>query len=121
VFAAVGGLMRFISMFIAIWYSSYNYYRMKRHILIHSVMAKPSLFPDQYNFKKHYCRLFWGSFCCLNWGKGKDNISNYPQKYENLRAANVVFSERMDLQNYLHDSMDLYAIRQLMMKSRHQI
>lgn len=33
----------------------------------------------------------------------------------------LIFEEKMDIGNYLHDSMDFYCIRQLCMKSRHKI
>jgi hypothetical protein len=42
-------------------------------------------------------------------------------KSENLRACNMIISEKMSLNNYLHDAIDLHAIRQLMIKSRHKI
>ena len=29
--------------------------------------------------------------------------------------------EKLDLKNFLHDSLDLYCIRQLVLKSRHNI
>lgn len=59
--------------------------------------------------------------CCCGIKEAKRSIPHYHEKVENLCAADVIYYERIDLQNYLHDSMDLYAIRQLMMKSRHQI
>ena len=42
-------------------------------------------------------------------------------KSDNLRACNMIISEKLSLQNYLHDAIDLHAIRQLMIKSRHKI
>ena len=42
-------------------------------------------------------------------------------KSENLKASNMIISEKMSLKNYLHDAMDFHAIRQLMIKSRHKI
>ena len=42
-------------------------------------------------------------------------------KSDNLRACNRLISEKMSLQNYLHDAMDFHAIRQLLVKSRHKI
>jgi hypothetical protein len=42
-------------------------------------------------------------------------------KSDNLRACNMIISEKLSLGNFLHDSMDFHAIRQLMVKSRHKI
>jgi hypothetical protein len=42
-------------------------------------------------------------------------------KSDNLRACNMIISEKLSLQNYLHDAIDLHAIRQLMIRSRHKI
>ena len=42
-------------------------------------------------------------------------------KTDNLRACNMIISEKLSLKNYLHDATDFHAIRQLMMKSRHKI
>jgi hypothetical protein len=42
-------------------------------------------------------------------------------KSENLKACNMIISEKLSLKNYLHDAMDFHAIRQLMIKSRHKI
>jgi hypothetical protein len=45
----------------------------------------------------------------------------YQMKSENLKACNMIISEKLSLNNYLHDAIDLHAIRQLMIKSRHKI
>jgi hypothetical protein len=42
-------------------------------------------------------------------------------KFDNLRACNMIISEKLSLKNFLHDAMDFHAIRQLMVKSRHKI
>jgi hypothetical protein len=42
-------------------------------------------------------------------------------KSDNLKACNMIISEKLSLQNYLHDAIDLHAIRQLMIRSRHKI
>ena len=42
-------------------------------------------------------------------------------KCDNLRACNMIISEKLSLKNYLHDAIDFHAIRQLMIKSRHKI
>jgi hypothetical protein len=42
-------------------------------------------------------------------------------KSDNLRACNMIISEKLSLGNFLHDAMDFHAIRQLMVKSRHKI
>jgi RNase H-fold protein (predicted Holliday junction resolvase) len=42
-------------------------------------------------------------------------------KSANLNACNMIISEKLSLQNYLHDAIDFHAIRQLMIKSRHKI
>jgi hypothetical protein len=42
-------------------------------------------------------------------------------KSENLKACNMIISEKLSLKNFLHDAMDFHAIRQLMIKSRHKI
>ena len=43
------------------------------------------------------------------------------KKSDNLKACNMIISEKMSLKNYLHDAIDFHAIRQLMVKSRHKI
>lgn len=38
-----------------------------------------------------------------------------------MRTSELIIEEKMSLTNYIHDSMDFHAIRQLMVKSRHKI
>lgn len=42
-------------------------------------------------------------------------------KHLNSLASSLILEEKMDIGNFLHDSMDLNCIRQLIMKSRHKI
>jgi hypothetical protein len=45
----------------------------------------------------------------------------HQMKSENLKACNMIISEKLSLKTFLHDAMDFHAIRQLMVKSRHKI
>ena len=45
----------------------------------------------------------------------------HKMKSDNLQACNMIISEKLSLKNYLHDAIDLHAIKQLMIKSRHKI
>ena len=53
--------------------------------------------------------------CCCKGGELGE------MKRTNLRACEMIISEKLSLNNYLHDAMDFHAVRQLMVKSRHKI
>ena len=65
VFAAVGGLLQFLTIFIILLYQSYNSYRLMRHIVLRAIIGKEGLYPEEYHLGKGFCftryRKFW---CC---------------------------------------------------------
>ena len=65
VFAAVGGLLQFLTVFIILLYHSYNSYRLMRHIVLRAIIGKEGLYPEEYHLSKGFCftryRKFW---CC---------------------------------------------------------
>ena len=65
VFASVGGLLQFLTIFIILLYQSYNSYRLMRHIVLRAIIGKEGLYPEEYHLGKGFCftryRKFW---CC---------------------------------------------------------
>jgi hypothetical protein len=130
VFSAVGGLLQFITMAISTSYYFYNYYKLKRHAVLYSIIGKQGLFPKEYQIKDSYARLYFCGFifnsflCCLPKScmccdtKG-DQL--FEDRKLVLSDCFTCIDEKMDIKNFLHDSMDFMAIKQLLMKSRHKL
>jgi hypothetical protein len=55
--------------------------------------------------------------CCCRFGKNELLV----KKFVNLKASKLLIDEKLNLKNFLHDTMDFHAVRQLMVKSRHKI
>jgi hypothetical protein len=102
-------------------YSSYNKYRLMRHIILKAVIGKEGLYPQEYHLSKSFCKLYtrmrFCKCCCCRFAK--DGL--LVKKFVNLKASKLLIDEKLNLKNFLHDAMDFHAIRQLMVKSRHKI
>ena len=106
-------------------YYLYNNYMMERHIILKAIIGRSSLYPPEYDLRKGFfklrysgCYTCWVQLCCK---RHKIDDDDYWLKVENLKACQVIIREKMNLQNYLHDSIDFQAIKQLILKSRHKI
>ena len=92
-----------------------------RHAVLYSLIGKQSLYPQEYRIKGSYARLLCGLTCkCCKCCFPKDDELFEDRK---LMLADCItcIDEKMDIKNFLHDSMDFMAIKQLLMKSRHKM
>jgi hypothetical protein len=122
VFSAVGGLLQFMVIGISTTYYFYNYFRLMRHAILYSIIGKQSLYPKEYQIKNDYNKLFWCGFmcsCCRCCVDQKDEL--YKEKKLVMSDCFTCIDEKMDIKNFLHDSMDFIPIKNLLMKSRHKL
>lgn len=118
--SSVGGLSYSATIFIVALYASYNRYWLIKYILENVILGRPGQYPDEYKIGKRFCSLYWRKCFCCCYSK-YDNDKDFQKRKINYKACSLVFNDKMDLQNFVHDGMDFYAMRQLMMKSRHKI
>ena len=89
--------------------------------MLYSLIGKQSLYPEEYRMKGSYARLLCGLTCkCCNCCLPQDDTL-FEERKLMLADCITCIDEKMDIKNYLHDSMDFMAIKQLLMKSRHKI
>jgi hypothetical protein len=122
VFSAVGGLLQFMVIGISTTYYFYNYFRLIRHAILYSIIGKQSLYPKEYHIKKDYNKLFWCGLmckcckCCVD-----QNDALLEERKLVMSDCFTCIDEKMDVKNFLHDSMDFIPIKNLLMKSRHKL
>ena len=101
VFASVGGLIQFITVFIVASYNSYNSYKMFKYIILKVIIGKESIYPERYRLRKDYYHLvkhknYGGCFrCCM-----KSLDSEEQEKLSILKSCRQVLTDRLDLANY---------------------
>ena len=116
----VGGIFEFMSITTFLQYSFYNAYMINKHIIQRVILGKTNMFPEKYNIKKEFNYIACSKvcFCCfkkrLRDKVFKNKVKIYEQCYQ---AAN----QKMDLTNYLNDSMNIQATSHLLLKSRHRL
>jgi hypothetical protein len=122
VFSAVGGLLQFITIGISTSYYFYNYYKLMRHAVLYALIGKPSLYPKEYQIRGSYARLMWcGLLCtCCKCCVPKDDAL-FEERKLLLSDCITCIDEKMDIKQFLHDSMDFMVIKHLLMKSRHKM
>lgn len=91
-----------------------------RHIILNVIIGKSGLYPEEFNLKKDFCKISY-KHCCRCFYKKQAQDPMFTKKMLNMRTCELIIDEKMNLQNYIHDSMDFHAIRQLIVKSRHKI
>ena len=121
-FSAIGGLLQFLTIGINTPYYFYNYYKMMRHAVLYTLIGKQSLYPQEYQIRGSYARLlFCGLLCkCCQCCVPQDDTL-FDERKMVLSDCITCIDEKMDIKNFLHDSMDFMAIKQLLMKSRHKM
>ena len=119
-FAGVGGVFEFMSALIFCQYSFYNIYRVYKHIIQKVILGKVNMLPERYNIKKEFNHITRGKTCsCFFKKQLSDNkFINKMKVYDNCYQA---VNEKMDLANYLNDSMNFHATSHLLLKSRHRL
>jgi hypothetical protein len=130
VFSKVGGLLQFFTIGISLCYYFYNYYKMKRHAVLYSIIGKQGLFPKEYQIKDSYARLYFCRFIFKSCSRFVPKFfscchTKYDELFEEQKLVMsdcfTVIDEKMDIKNFLRDSMDFMAIKHLLMKSRHKL
>ena len=78
------------------------------------------MLPERYNIKKEFNHITRGKTCsCFFKKQLSDNkFINKMKVYDNCYQA---VNEKMDLANYLNDSMNFHATSHLLLKSRHRL
>lgn len=95
-------------------------YKLMRHIILNVIIGKAKLYPQEFHLKKNFCAITYQHLCCCFLGKLRRDPM-FEKRTLNMRTCELIIEEKMNLQNYIHDSMDFHAMRQLMVKSRHKI
>lgn len=56
VFSALGGQIYTLSAIFIFLYHGTNYYKLIKHIVLHVVIGKASLYPSEYDLKRDFCK-----------------------------------------------------------------
>ena len=115
----IGGIFEFLSVFFFFLYSFYNAYRLNKYIIQKVILGKTNFLPEKYNLNKDftYLSIRKKCFCCFK----KTTDQNLTQKIELFKNCKQTVEEKMDITNYLNDSMNFHATSHLLLKSRHKI
>ena len=117
-FSDIGGIFECLSVATFFQYSFYNIYRINRYIIQKVILGKPNTVPDKYNIKKEFTQLTCRKHCSCCFKKSTKNpILN--DKLKVFDSCQQTIAEKMDLGNYLNDSMKFHITYHLLLKSRH--
>lgn len=124
VFSSFGGQMILLKSLFYLLYGYYNYYKMNKHIATKVVIGNQAVYPREYHLEDKFCKIRYHRSifrCCLSKVTNENEKKLLESKYINMKACDLLISEKMALNNYIHDSIDLFAIKQLMLKGRHML
>ena len=119
-FSDMGGVFEFMSLAIFLQYSFYNIYEVNRHIIQKVLLNNANILPGEYNIKKEFNHITRGKVCscCFKKQLSDSLFVNKIKVYDDCYQS---FNEKMDLANYLNDSMNFHATSHLLLKSRHRL
>lgn len=120
----VGGIISVLSGLIFFLYNVYNFEMFYKDLILNKILAENSSYPAEFHLSKIYDKFLYKydyCFCLTKRLLKKKENKNDLNKAVNMSACKLILEEKMDIGNFLHDSMDFYCIRQLIMKSRHKI
>lgn len=123
VFGLLGGLITSMSVFFYTIYRFYNYISLRRYIVQNYVLGGSLLaqHSEQYNVNNDYFKVkFQHSFCCCK-ERVLRNVEKSTEKYITIKASEALIQQKLQLNNYLQDTLDLDCMRNMMMKSRHRL
>ena len=118
-FSDMGGIFECLTVLTFLFYSFYNTYRVKRYIIQKNILGKSNVLPEKYDIKNDFADLAYRKKCpcCFKRSANKDLLDKKREVYDN---CNQIISEKLDLANYLNDSMNFHATSHLLLKSRHR-
>ena len=125
--SSIGGVLVNIYTLMLFFYAPYNFFHMLKMYLINMIIGKESLYDQDVRISDAYFSLYirtryWWLFCCCpTKTSGKKTASEINSKQDMFFRSWNMLNSRLEIKNFLHDSMDLQILRGLILKSRHRI
>ena len=117
----IGGFGKIITYLAFLFYFKYNKYFYSKYLVLSGVLADDEYYPKKYQLTKDYdslkcgiCNIFK---CCKKKNEAEKKLLG--QKQNTISACEKIISERLDLVNYINNSMEFQIIRDLFLKARH--
>lgn len=100
-------------IFVVVAYCQYNAYAMTRDLLEKVIIGKEAIYDPELRVKKQYMSLYFikNYGCCHKKGKPGKQHELFDKKLDMLETCLCMLNERLDVKNFVHDSMDLQVIR----------
>jgi len=111
----------------------YNRYFLFKHALVNIILGKASIYPEKYNIEKSYFSIWLRGKCkflfCFKRFVSK-GIGEIKQKGMNntllekwivMNSCSTIINERLDIANFIQDSVDFQVFKQLFLSSRHKL
>ena len=118
----IGGFGEIIGWLSFLMYSWYNTYFFDKYLMLKGIPLQDEYYPERYQLKKDYDR----QKCCLcNLSRCRKKKTEAEQKILEEKRITIevcekIIDQRLDLVNFIKDSMDFQIIRRLLLKDRHQ-
>jgi hypothetical protein len=119
--AAIGGIHRGITLLFGVFGGAVNNYSYITTLIggcLKGLGDNPNFLNTQnYSFKKKIWYNWFCGLCCLKKIlMGRDSS----QQYENFQSCNDIIEDRLSIENYIQDSMELQIIKSVLLKQRHK-
>ena len=118
VLGEIGGILEILGWFATCVYGTYSAYFLNKDLIVNVLMGDDKNWPKNYKFREDYNKIkcIGNLKCCC-----KKNYSKFHEKKMNVDACDKILEERLDIVNYIKDSMEFQIIKRLLQKARHQI
>ena len=120
VFEGVGGVSSVFSVVVLVFYGMYVNSQYRKTLASNTILGDCKNYPEEYKISNNFLNLERGyTFCCCCRKEKKTDMRI--RQEEVMNACKKIMDERLDIQNFLQDSMEFQIIRRLLLKKRHQI
>lgn len=118
-FSNIGGFMEVLSWIALIMYSGwYNEYFFNKTLVLDGILCNDEEYPNKMKVRDDYNKIkFVDKFSCCCKKKHPD----LTEKKDTIDAIDNILEDRLDMVNFLQDSMEYQVIRRLLLKARHQV
>jgi hypothetical protein len=109
-------------MICVLVYFFYNHYHYVKYLILGNIVANEAKYSANYQLKDSYLKfwLYSGGCCCCR-DKKLTTDQGFVQKMETYDACEKLVSERLSLENFISDGMELQILRGLLLKERHKM
>lgn len=107
-------------------YFFYNHYCYIKYLILSTIIDKEDYYNENFKLRKQYLQiyLYTSPFCCCCKKAKLEQLgedSGFEEKMETYGACEKLLNNRLSIENFINEGMEMQIIRGMILKERHKL